>query len=210
MAAMKIRLLPSIMAVGAVAFGLQVANFTTGVSALSSAAIAEEAPAKAQPVQDDVSQELLTDVDAGFLNRSEVELLRDLSKRREALDEREQQIAMQERLLQATEKRIDGKIVELKALENEISALIGQHEAQEDAELNNLVSVYEKMKPKDAAQIFQRLDMAIQLSVAKRMKNTKMAPIMSKMDPDAAKKLSTALAVRQSLPTLNKERRNGE
>lgn len=203
MTVFKLRLLPSLMAVGTVALGAQLYDVATGMNGLSQPARAlEDVPPAVEPVQDVIPDD---SIDAAFLNRSEVELLRDLSSRREALDEREQQIAMQERLLLATEKRIDGKIAELKALESQIATLIGQYEEAEEQQLQNLVRVYEKMKAKDAAQIFQRLDLEIQVSVAQRMKDSKMAPMMAKMDRDAAKKLSTALAEVQALPQIGEE-----
>jgi len=191
------------MAVGTIALGTQLYDVATGMNGLSQPARAlEDVPPAVEPSQDVIEDD---SIDAAFLNRSEVELLRDLSTRREALDMREQQIAMQERLLLATEKRIDGKIAELKALESQIATLIGQHEEAEEQQLQNLVRVYEKMKAKDAAQIFQRLDLEIQVSVAQRMKDSKMAPMMAKMDRDAAKKLSTALAEVEALPQIGEE-----
>jgi len=203
MTVFKLRLLPSLMAVGTIALGTQLYDVATGMNGLSQPARAlEDVPPAVEPSQDVIEDD---SIDAAFLNRSEVELLRDLSTRREALDMREQQIAMQERLLLATEKRIDGKIAELKALESQIATLIGQHEEAEEQQLQNLVRVYEKMKAKDAAQIFQRLDLEIQVSVAQRMKDSKMAPMMAKMDRDAAKKLSTALAEVEALPQIGEE-----
>jgi flagellar motility protein MotE (MotC chaperone) len=57
------------------------------------------------------------------------------------------------------------------------------------------------MKPKDAARIFEKLDMETLLLVAERMKERKLAPIMAKMDPTKAKDITEELAqLRQVLP----------
>jgi flagellar motility protein MotE (MotC chaperone) len=50
------------------------------------------------------------------------------------------------------------------------------------------------MKPGDAARIFDKLDMAILLPVAQKMKAPKIALVMAAMDPDAAKRLTVNLA----------------
>jgi flagellar motility protein MotE (MotC chaperone) len=58
------------------------------------------------------------------------------------------------------------------------------------------------MKPKDAAAIFERLDMDIQQQVALRMSDRKMAALLAEMDTDVAKTLTTRLATRNPLPNV--------
>ncbi|HEX4889092.1 MAG TPA: hypothetical protein VFW37_01810, partial [Alphaproteobacteria bacterium] len=66
--------------------------------------------------------------------------------------------------------------------------------------LTKLVKVYEDMKPKSAAAIFDQLDMDVLLAVAKRMDEAKMAQVLSKMTPDAAKRLTLEMAKQRKLP----------
>jgi flagellar motility protein MotE (MotC chaperone) len=61
------------------------------------------------------------------------------------------------------------------------------------------VKIYETMKPKDAAPIFEQLEMAILLDVIERMKEAKVAPIIAAMDPQKAKSLTTDLVKRRRL-----------
>jgi flagellar motility protein MotE (MotC chaperone) len=56
------------------------------------------------------------------------------------------------------------------------------------------------MKPKDAARIFEELEMDILLPVVERMKERKTAPILAKMNADKAKAITTELAQRRLLP----------
>ena len=58
----------------------------------------------------------------------------------------------------------------------------------------SLVKIYEKMKPKDAAQVFERLEMPVLLKVIERMKEAKTAPILAAMDPGKAKAVTVAIA----------------
>jgi len=60
------------------------------------------------------------------------------------------------------------------------------------------------MKPRDAARIFEELDMDTLLLVAERMKERKLAPLMAQMNPEKAKEMTVELARLRQLP------RNGE
>ena len=84
-----------------------------------------------------------------------------------------------------------------------MAALVKSYEDNENEQLQSLVKVYETMKPKDAARIFARLNMDIQLEVAMRMKEAKMAPIMAAMPAEAAEALTVELASRAVLPELD-------
>ena len=56
--------------------------------------------------------------------------------------------------------------------------------------------MYENMKPKDAARIFDRLDMKILVDVSTQMNPRKMSDILAQMSPDAAERLTVRLANR--------------
>ncbi len=56
------------------------------------------------------------------------------------------------------------------------------------------MKVYEGMKPRDAATIFNDLDMNVLLGVVDRMKDRKAAPVLAAMQPDKARELTTKLA----------------
>lgn len=131
---------------------------------------------------------------------SEVQVLQQLAERREALDQRERKIVEMEALLQAAEAGIDRKIVELKDLKTVLDQLIRTYDEQESAKVLSLVKIYETMKPKDAARIFEQLDMDTLLLVADRMKERKLAPIMAEMNAQRAKDITIELARLRELP----------
>jgi flagellar motility protein MotE (MotC chaperone) len=133
----------------------------------------------------------------------EVSLLQSLAERRQELDRRASQVEEREALLQAAEKRVAEQVDGLKALQKTIEDLLKQHEKQTEAQYNSLVKIYESMKPKDAARIFEQLDMDVLLPVVERMKERKSAPILAKMNPEKAKKITTELAQRRQLPTAD-------
>ena len=54
--------------------------------------------------------------------------------------------------------------------------------------------MYENMKPRDAAKIFDGLDTAVLLEVASQINPRTMADIVAQMSPDVAERLTVELA----------------
>lgn len=131
---------------------------------------------------------------------AEVDVLTSLSERRTELDSRAQALDMRANLIAAAEKRVDGKIADLKALESQIQTLLGQRDAAEEKQIASLVKVYSAMKPKDAARIFNALDESVLLVVASAMKSDALAAVMAQMEPKQAQTLTVKLAGRLNLP----------
>ncbi len=138
--------------------------------------------------------------DPTLLTQGEIDLLQQLADRREELDAREKEIEMRTGLLKAAETRIDKKIDDLGILQATIEKLIKKYDAEQDAKMASLVKIYENMKPKDAARIFEELDMDTLLLVAERMKERKLAPVMAKMNPSKAKEMTVELSRLRRLP----------
>ncbi|MCB9988743.1 MAG: MotE family protein [Rhodospirillales bacterium] len=130
------------------------------------------------------------------------ELYRDLMRRREGLDKQEKTLAMREALLQAAEREVDQKLRELEVIRNEIQELLQRQSDEEEARINSLVKIYEGMKAKDAARIFNTLDTEVLLNVMSRMSERKSAPILAEMDAERARSITILLAQQKRLPTL--------
>ncbi len=143
--------------------------------------------------------------DPTLLTQAEIELLQQLAERRRVLETREQEMEIRTGLLNAAEGRINKKIEELKVLRETISGLIKTFDSQQDAKLLSLVKIYESMKPKDAATIFEDLELDILLEVAERMKERKLAPIMARMAPEKAREMTVELARLRSLPRVGEQ-----
>ena len=143
--------------------------------------------------------------DPTLLTPAEIDLLQQLAERRQVLESREQEFEIRTGLLAAAESRIDKKVEELKVLRETISGLIKTFDAQQDAKLLSLVKIYENMKPKEAAKIFEELQMDTLLEVAERMKERKLAPIMAKMHPEKARDMTVELSRLRQLPTVGQQ-----
>lgn len=142
-------------------------------------------------------KQIETEQKGGLINnltRSEIELLKELSKRRETLDKEKADLNVREQVLKATENKIDKKVSELKTLQTQLEELMKQYKQKENSKILSLVKIYEAMKPKDAAKIFNELEMPVLLKVVSNMKEIKVAPVIASMDPVKARELSIELS----------------
>jgi len=135
---------------------------------------------------------------ASVPGKAEIAVLESLSARREELEKRAQALDLREQLLAAAEKRVEDRIAELKTIEEKIKTRIADTDRQNEAQMAALVKMYETMKPKDAARIFERLDMGVLLDVAKRMEPRRMSAVLAAMDPVSAQELTVELATGDS------------
>jgi flagellar motility protein MotE (MotC chaperone) len=88
------------------------------------------------------------------------------------------------------------RLAELKAVEAEINVATGKKEEAEAARFKGLVTTYENMKPRDAAKIFDRLEIGVLLEVASQINPRRTADILALMAPEAAQRLTVGLATR--------------
>lgn len=130
----------------------------------------------------------------------EVEVLQQLAKRREELEVRARQLDEREAMVAAAEQRMEQKMAELKALQTTVEDLLAKRSEQEEADLLKLVQTYEKMKPKDAASVFEEMDMDLLRDLVSRMKASRAAPILALVSPTKVKELTLELAQKNTLP----------
>jgi flagellar motility protein MotE (MotC chaperone) len=127
---------------------------------------------------------------------SERAILERLQSRRQELDARAREIEIRESLLKAAEKRIDSKVEELKGVESRIGAATAQKSEADAANFKGLITMYEGMKPKDAAKVFDRLDMPVLYEIASKIAPRKMSDILGLMSAEDAERLTVEMAKR--------------
>jgi flagellar motility protein MotE (MotC chaperone) len=133
---------------------------------------------------------------------SERAILERLGERREKLQQRDDELQTRERLLESIEQRLEGKIGELKNLEKGMTTTPEAKASAESQQLKNLVLMYETMKPKDAARVFDKLSLDVLVPVVLQMNPRKMSEVLANMSSDAAQNLTVALATRSKpMPT---------
>jgi flagellar motility protein MotE (MotC chaperone) len=127
---------------------------------------------------------------------SERAILERLQSRRQELEARAREIDIRESLLKAAEKRIESRVEELKAVESRISTATEQKTESDAARFKGIITMYEGMKPKDAAKVFDRLDMSVLIEIASHIAPRKMSDILGLMATEAAERLTVELARR--------------
>lgn len=165
-----------------------------------SAATEPPAPAEGVPAEDAAAAETAPSEDPLDFTDEEVEVLQQLAKRREELDLRARQLDEREAMVAAAEQRMEQKMAELRALQTTVEDLLVKRSEVEEAKLQTLVQTYEKMKPKDAAQVFEEMDMDLLRDLVSRMKTSRAAPILALVSPTKVKELTLELAEENALP----------
>ena len=128
------------------------------------------------------------------VSESEKALLLDLRHRRQELDQQSAAVQAREAALAAAEKRITARLDELASLQRKLETLDASRKQREEANWRGLVKTYESMRPRDAATIFNDLEMDVLLPVMDRMKEARAAAILAAMQPDKARALTAKLA----------------
>lgn len=208
----RLRLLPTVILCASLLLTLKLADLASGGSGAISVAQASDTSSPApegealrdgEAVAAAASEAEQADAVAEPFSKSEMVVLESLSARRAELDRRAKTLDTREQLLNAAEKRVEERIAELKEIESRINARIGEQDTENEGRLAGVVYMYETMKPKDAARIFERLDMGVLIEVAKRMQPRKMSAVLAQMDPVAAQDLTVELALGEKLDGLD-------
>jgi flagellar motility protein MotE (MotC chaperone) len=133
---------------------------------------------------------------AQTVSPSERAILERLQSRRQELDARAREIDIRENLLKAAEKRVETRVEELKAIESRITTASQQKNDADAARFKGIITMYEGMKPKDAAKVFDRLEMPVLFEIASQISPRKMADILGLMAPEVAERLTVEMARR--------------
>jgi len=190
-----ISLLPSVMVLGVVVWGLKAGDLVHEAYAQASS---QAAAISGDPVP--ANKDYAGGEGDQVASASEVDVVNSLSKRRRELDKRESQLNTQANMITAAEQRVDAKIAQLKQLQAQITQLLGQRDEVQKAQVAALVKTYSTMKPKDAARIFNDLPDDVLVPVARDMKSDQLALVLASMNADNAKALTIKLANRLVLP----------
>lgn len=151
---------------------------------------------------EEIKREDWTDSSESDFEYSQVreELYKDLVERREELTKQKKELAIKEALLKAAERELDQKLRELTTIRNEIQGLLNKQTEEERARIESLVKIYEGMKAKDAANIFNTLDIDVLVMVLTNMSERKAASVLAEMNPERARTVTILLAQQRQLP----------
>ncbi len=132
----------------------------------------------------------------------EIEILQNLRQKSKEIDAREEELMIKESSLNAISQMLDAKIQSLAKTQEQLNKIASQYEGDEAAKVDRIVKVYENMKPKEAAKIFNELQINVLLPVVDKMKEQKLAAIIADMDAIKAKDLTTSMANKSRILNL--------
>ncbi len=209
----RLKLFPLLIGVAVVALGLRAFDVYTGLELLNTPVQAQDQPVDIEEAGDadsDADQQAVDKAEntrrppivVGLPDDEEMELITQLRQRREVLEARSSSLDLQGKLLESTEKRINEKIGQLEVLEERIKSHLRLFEEKETEQLQSIVSIYETMKPKEAAPRFEALSLQTQLDLVQLMNPRKVAALMEKMTPRKASLLTTELATKAQPPSI--------
>ena len=125
-------------------------------------------------------------------------LLSTLLEREQIVEEREKAINDRMEFLKDAEQSINQRLRELQVAEEKLRDTIALAETAAEGDLQKLTTVYENMKPKDAAALFEEMAPDFAAGFLSRMRPDSAADIMSGLSPDIAYSLSAILAGRNA------------
>lgn len=129
-------------------------------------------------------------------------LLAALQAREARLDERETQLQNRIQALHVAEVEIEEKMQALVAAEENLRATIALADSAAETDLERLTSVYENMKPKEAAALFTEMSPQFAAGFLGMMRPDAAALIMTELEPETAYSFSVVLAGRNAnVPT---------
>lgn len=123
-------------------------------------------------------------------------LLEKLGARRDALRQKSDELELREKMLGEAERKLETGLGDLKKAEDKVDAAAKAKEEAEKQGLKNIVTMYEAMKPKDAARVFDRLGLDVLVPIVLAMNPRKMSEVLAVMQPETAERLTVALANR--------------
>lgn len=130
---------------------------------------------------------------------SEAELSLEIRRRERAVEAREASLAERQAVLTAFEARVQAQISALEAAEAELAATMALADRAAEDDILRLVSVFEEMKPEDAAAVFAEMDPEFAAGFLARLTPGAAAAILAGLAPRQAYALSALIAGRNAL-----------
>lgn len=124
------------------------------------------------------------------------DLIARLRLREAALAEREEDLQHRERVLERLAQEVDARLGDLERAEESLRATLALADTAAESDLSQLTTVYENMKPNDAAALFEKMDPGFSAGFLARMKPANAAAILSGLSPEQAYLISLVLSGR--------------
>ena len=127
-----------------------------------------------------------------------MEMLAEVQDRERKLLERERVLADRSQAINLAEKRIEDRLASLVEAERALAQTVSIADKAADEDVTRLVSVYENMKPKEAAPLFSTMAPDFAAGFLARMRPDASAAILAALEPQVAYSISVIMAGRNA------------
>jgi flagellar motility protein MotE (MotC chaperone) len=131
---------------------------------------------------------------SGQQNECDPRLLRAIAERGRQLDAWSSDLADRARMFEVIEARAREQVQALRAEREALETTLARVDREAEAEIARLVEIYENMKPKEAARIFEAMPAAVAAGFVRRMAEKKAALVMGNLTAEHAYAITLALA----------------
>lgn len=125
-------------------------------------------------------------------------VLKALQSREAALREKESSVAVKLKAIELARVEIADNMVALEKAEKRLAATMATARTAAEDDLEKLTTVYESMKPKEAAQLFEQMAPDFAAGFIARMNPEAAAAVLTGLKPETAYSLSVILAGRNA------------
>ncbi|OWU83206.1 hypothetical protein ATO6_20430 [Oceanicola sp. 22II-s10i] len=128
------------------------------------------------------------------------EMLRSIKRERDLLIDQREKLAQRAAELDLAAETLNQERAQLAELKGEVESLLEKVRQAQTADVDRLVALYQNMKPKDAANIMNDLDIEVTVMVLGTMDERSAAPILASLNPVRARAVSQIILERSKLP----------
>ena len=125
--------------------------------------------------------------------RGAMDLAAALRSRSAALDEQQRLLSLREADLDASEKRIVDRLVELKKLREQIAQQLDNADTEKKTKVDELVKMVEANRPANISGMFEVLDESLAVQVLDRMNPSKAGKLLAVLTPAKAARLASKM-----------------
>lgn len=133
----------------------------------------------------------------------EADALLDAIREREAeLEREEHRMAERRQTLSVAEAKLAEQLAAFEIAQKNLEDTLAMADKAAERDIDRMTTVYESMKPKDAARIFERMDVAFAAGLLVRMRPEVAAEVLTGMNADAAYAVTLTITSRNAaVPT---------
>jgi len=151
------------------------------------------------------AEEMLPEIATGPMEMASAEPAPDMPELLKAIQDREAQITEREayidrrmQTLAVAEQRIREQMDALREAESKLAATLTLADSATEEDVARLTEVYQRMKPTEAADIFETMDIQFAAGFFSRMRPESSAAIMANLPADLAYSISVVMAGRNA------------